>query len=165
MSKNAWPVSKACLKETMRTPIWPAWESNSTSTVPARNPSIIKKRRLELQEEVKDVTSEDFAAMRTAVAAGPAQKLVTSGGKRGEAWHAQEVGVEWYKRQAKKLKQQVTCIGSECHSLDVLVTSIEGQPDSEMKPIALKHGGNRRCARQCAICIICPGSAARYGSC
>ena len=106
-----------------------------------KSKQVIKKRRLEVQEEVKDVTSEDFAAMRTAMAAGPAQKMATSGGKGGkpDTPKPKEPEVVAYKHQAKKLKQQVTCIGSECHSLDVLVTSIEGQPDSEMKPVALKQ--------------------------
>ena len=116
-----------------------------------RSKQVVKKRRLEINEHVDGVSAEDFAGMRNAMGAGSAQKMITSGGCKGTGQNSSqgdaglpgtEVAVDWqkaFKHQQKKLKQQVASIGSEVHTLDVMVTHIEGKPDDEMKPIALKQ--------------------------
>ena len=111
-----------------------------------------KKRMLELEENVEDVSQEDFSAMRAAMHKGMEQKMIsnsssskpTKGGlDKAKAAEEAEVDLEidWcqnLKDQYKKSKPQIAQVSSELHTVEVYKGKVEAVANSEMKSAVLK---------------------------
>ena len=113
----------------------------------------VKKRRvLELEEGVEDVSQEDFSAMRAAMHKGMEQKMISNSssskptkGGLDRANTAQEVEVDldidWcqnLKDQYKKSKSQIAQVSSELHTVEVYKAKIEAMAKSDMQSAVLK---------------------------
>jgi hypothetical protein len=104
-----------------------------------------KRRRLELEEGVDQVSAEDFSNMRLSIQGGPQQKMIGSkssgsagsGPAQGGSLHkAQEDSqnkeldmtidhVQHYKQQYKKVKGLLSAISGEDHGLQVVIAKVK----------------------------------------
>ncbi len=111
----------------------------------------VKKRQLELTEQVSDVGQEDFTQMRNAMSHKSQRMISNKGQSSGSKGSGQQmalekdanVKVDWhqaFKEQMKKCKSQVASMGSELHSCELLKKKGEGLPETnEMKALLLKQ--------------------------
>ena len=118
----------------------------------SKEKQVKKRRMLELQEGVEDVSQEDFSAMRAALHKGMEQKMISNSssskptkGGLDKASAADEVDVDldidWcqnLKDQYKKSKSQMTHFSSELHTVEVYKGKVEAMADSDMKTAVLK---------------------------
>ena len=113
----------------------------------------MKRKSLELQEQVGEVSQEDFADMRAAMNPQSVQIMIGSSaskqskGDSGPSLHKADgdvdVEVTWtqvYKDNQNKCKSALGSMATELHNCDTLLGKIAALPDkSEMKPLLSKQ--------------------------
>lgn len=113
----------------------------------------LKRKSLELQERVGEVSQEDFADMRAAMNPQSVQIMIgscaskqskgDSGPKLHKADGDVDVEVNWaqvYKDNQKKCKSSLCSMATELHNCDTLLGKIAALSDkSEMKPLLRKQ--------------------------
>ena len=118
----------------------------------SKKKEVKKRRMLELEEGVEDVSQEDFSAMRAAMHKGMEQKMIsnsssskpTKGGldKANAADEAEvDLDIDWcqnLKDQYKKSKSQIAQVSSELHTVEVYKGKVQAMAKSEMQSAVLK---------------------------
>ena len=114
----------------------------------------LKRKGLELMEQVGDVSTEDFTDMRAAMNPGTGQRMIGSStskqqkaleDKESSLHKANEMNLEvnWtqaYKDSQKKCKGSLGSMAAELHNCDTLLRKIAALPDtSAMKPLLQKQ--------------------------
>ena len=114
----------------------------------------LKRKGLELQEQVGEVSTEDFTDMRAAMNPSTGQRMIGSssskqqkqiGDRESSLQKATELNLEvnWtqaYKDNQKKCKSSLGSMAAELHNCDTLLGKIAALPDaSEMKPFLQKQ--------------------------
>ena len=105
---------------------------------------VVKKRKVQMEEKVEDVSQDDFAQMRQAMHSDLTQKMIgnsSSSGRSGlnKAQEGEvEVQVDWlqhYKDSYKKVKGSLTSMNTEVHALEVLKEKLSTSPETGMKQL------------------------------
>ena len=113
----------------------------------------LKRKSLELQEQVGEVSQEDFADMRAAMNPQSGQRMIGSSGSKQSKKNSDpslrkaegevDVEVNWvqvYKDNQKKCKSSLGSMAAELHNCDTLLGKIAALPNSsEMKPLLSKQ--------------------------